>query len=432
MFPVLQILNYRLYLKEFMIVFFCFLLTEGIFSWLFIQNSNITVTYVKVLSIGIYAIVLLYYRNLKLMEKICVSVFSFIMIKLVFESMLEFGTPFKYLEIFSVLFPVIFTIFISSTLRRFDIDLLEFVANFYLITYLVFMVLFGRGFSLGLEYIDMDDYGPYSGDTRIIHAQSIFMIIIPYLYYLHKYIFTKKTQFFLLFVFCLLIIVMHQHRSVWSSAIFATMAYFMIAIRNSLKAISGTYKFIIVSSFMITVALIVISNINPEILSYFSDRFSEIVNPSKDEGTGSFRIEQSLTYYNYIIERPIFGWTFEGYELPNPLVDWWEPGTGQHFHEGYIEILFYHGLLGFILKYGVLLYLGYKAFSRRLPENAVILIPFCVCGLIFSLSYILPLVFWGAAGMCLYYLERKQSGNGMKLLERLRPVTRQNLQETIA
>ena len=106
------------------------------------------------------------------------------------------------------------------------------------------------------------------------------------------------------------------------------------------------------------------------------------------------------------LDRPIFGWSFEGFEMENPLVDWWPSGTGQHFHEGYIEMLFYHGIAGLLLKYGVLLYLGFKAFSKKLSEESIILIAFCVAGLVFSFNYVLPLVFWAFVGMCLFYLDK--------------------------
>lgn len=93
--------------------------------------------------------------------------------------------------------------------------------------------------------------------------------------------------------------------------------------------------------------------------------------------------------------------------MTNPLVDWWPPDTGQHFHDGYIEMLFYHGITGLLFKYAVLLYLVVKAWSRRLNGQAMILIAFCVSGLLFSFNYVLPLVFWGHVGMCLYYLRRE-------------------------
>jgi hypothetical protein len=51
-------------------------------------------------------------------------------------------------------------------------------------------------------------------------------------------------------------------------------------------------------------------------------------------------------------------------------------------------------------------YILYKAFSKKLNKESIILIPFCISGFLFSFNYTLPLVFWGHVGMCLYYLEK--------------------------
>ena len=88
------------------------------------------------------------------------------------------------------------------------------------------------------------------------------------------------------------------------------------------------------------------------------------------------------------------------------MVDWWPPMTGQHFHEGYMEMLFYHGIVGIVFKYSFLVYLAIKAFSKNLSGSSIILIAFGISGLVFSLNYVLPHIFWVMIGMCLYYLEK--------------------------
>ena len=123
-----------------------------------------------------------------------------------------------------------------------------------------------------------------------------------------------------------------------------------------------------------------IINIDPHFLTFLSDRFSEIFHPAKENSTGDFRIQQSEVYGKMFFKRPVFGWTFEGFEMPNPMVDWWPPMSGQHFHEGYIEMLFYEGITGFLLKYVFLFYLVIKMFSKKLSSQSVILIAFGVSG----------------------------------------------------
>lgn len=407
-FQTIRIFNYRFYIKELLLLLFTYLMMEGLFSWLVLPNSIIYGMYEKLLSIFIYVYVLYSFNRLTTNEKVYVGVFTLLMIKLVFESLYYYGNMFNQFTIYTVIYPVIFVVFIKFMCRSMEFDILEFLAKFYLFTYVVFMVLYGRGFSFSLDMVEMNDYGPFSGDSRVIHARSIFMIIIPYLWYLNRFVHTKKWTYLGYLLFCVIIIVIHQHRSVWSSTIIATILYMLMNTRNNQKTIYGFYTLLIIGLVLGSVLYFYIANLKPGFIDFFAERFGEIFNPSKEGSTGNFRIEQTSVYYDYIRQRPLLGWTFKGFELPNPLVDWWEENTGHHFHQGFIEILFYHGIVGLILKYSVLIIILVKAFTTKLPQQAIIMSSFCICGLVFSLSYVLPIVFWGHVGVCLYYLESKK------------------------
>ncbi|MEO6000845.1 MAG: O-antigen ligase family protein [Chitinophagaceae bacterium] len=421
-FSHIKISNYRFEIREFLILFFAYFLMENIFSWLCLPVSIILLAYEKLLSIVIYGFMLYRFMHLKPSEKIYLGLFTLILIRMVFESMYKFNTPFQQFTLFTVLFPVVYTIFIKYVFRYYDLDILEFVAKFYLFAYILIMLIYGRGFSFSLESVDMDDYGPFSGDSRIVHARSIFTMIIPLLYYMHRYIVTKKWTFLIPFVFCFMVILLHQHRSVWSSALVAMFIYFLSSFNTGKLKATRFSRLAMGSLIVLGISIFFLINLAPSFIDFLVDRFSEIFDPSREDGTGSFRRLQRDTYFPYFLQRPVFGWTFEGFNLVNPLVDWWPEKSGQHFHEGYMEMLYYHGVVGLLLKYSFLIYLVVKAFSKKLSEQAIILVAFAISGLIFSLSYVLPLVFWGHVGMCLFYLERDNTGikkNLAKLKEKL-------------
>ncbi|WP_010599381.1 O-antigen ligase family protein [Pedobacter agri] len=381
---------------------------ENIFSWLILPNSVIILLYEKIMSLLIYALLLVSFHKLRKSEQIYLGVISFFVIRLVFESLLDYGTIFQQLTLYTILFPAIFIVFVRALCRSYNLDILEFLAKFYLAVYVIFMIIYGRGFSFSLNSVEMDDYGPFSGDSRVIHARSIFMMILPLLWFLNKYLKERVTSALLWFLFCVIVIVIHQHRSVWASSLFSLGIYFFIVVRNRIISLSKTLKIFFSAALGILLLAFVISQLFPDMLTFFGERFSEILDPTREDGTGKFRADQRRVYFPMVLERPFFGWTFEGFEMKNPLVDWWPEKTGQHFHEGFMEMLFYHGFLGLILKYFYLLYLGFKAFFRNLDEKSGILIAFTLAGLIFSFSYVLPLIFWGVVGICLYYLERTE------------------------
>ena len=403
----IRIFNYRFTVKEFLLLFFGYMFMEPIFSWLFIPESSIIQSYEKILGFLVFGFMLYSFPKLKNTEKIYIGLFVLIMIRLVLESLFEFDTFFRQLTMFYVLFPVIFTLFIKYICRTYDLDILEFIAKFYLVTYILFMVFYGRQFSFDLGGLDLVDLGPFSGDGRIIHARSLFMMIIPFLWYLHQFIHNKKFKFLLPLLFCLVVLLVHQHRSVWACTIVSVLFYLVINLRADKGSIPKIVKLMIGSLVILLIAYFFISAIFPEVIGFFGKRFSEIFNPSNEESTGNFRVQQREVYSKLWLQRPIFGWTFDGFEMTNPLVDWWDEKTGQHFHEGFMEVLFYHGIVGLLLKYSFLIYLGIKAFSKKLTEKTIILIPFCLAGLVLSLNYVPNTVFWGHVGLCLYYLEKE-------------------------
>lgn len=403
---IIKIFGYQFYLKEFLVIFLSYLLMENVFSWLVLPNSVILIAFEKIMSLVIFGFVIYNFTNLKRNEKIYIGIFCLVMLRLVFESLFKYNNLFQQFTMFTVLFPVVFTIYIKCICRSLELDFLEFLAKFYLCIYIIMMIIYGRGFSFSLESVDMDDYGPFSGDSRIIHAQSIFMMIIPLLWYFSKFLEAHKLKPFLLFVFCVVVILIHQHRSVWASSIFAFLLFLFATIRNQFITVPKIITLIIGFLILIGLTGTVLTQVAPGFTDQLSDRFSEILDPNREGGTGKFRADQREAYMTYFLQRPIFGWTFEGFDMPNPLVDWWPPKTGQHFHEGFVEMLFYHGIIGFLLKYWFLFYISVKAFSKKLSRESIILIAFSVSGLVFSFSYVLPLIFWGHVGVCLYYLEK--------------------------
>lgn len=165
--PPIKIFNYRFGVVEIALVFFCYLLTENIFSWLLFPNSLVIEFYTKLVTIGAYLFLLYKLPALKTSEKIFIGIFTLLLIRLVIESFYEFGTPFQEFTMYTVLCPVIYALFIKYICRVYDLDLLGFISKFYIAIYIIFMVIYGRGFSFSLDQVVMDDYGPFSGDSTL-------------------------------------------------------------------------------------------------------------------------------------------------------------------------------------------------------------------------------------------------------------------------
>src|ERR1700712_490130 len=133
----------QLNIKQFSVIFFCFLLMDGMFSWMIIRNSIIIEAYVKLMQIGIYVFLLLAFRYLSAGEKVVIVIFTLIMARLVVESVLKYDSLFEQLTMFLVLFPVLYVVFTKYLLGRLQKDVLPLTAAFYFGSYFIFMLLFG-------------------------------------------------------------------------------------------------------------------------------------------------------------------------------------------------------------------------------------------------------------------------------------------------
>ena len=411
----INILYNRFGLGQLALILAGYLMMEGIFSWVFLPSGALKEQYIKAFSIGVYAFMLYRFYSLKPVERGVLIFFTLMLVRLVLVSLSGYNSFFQQFTMFTVLVPVVYALFIKYVLREYQLDLLDLVSRFYLVTYVVFMVLFGRGFNFSLDQVEMDDYGPFSGDSRVIHASGILMIVIPFLYFLHRYIRDRKFPHLLLTVFCIAIMVVHQHRSVWSSAMMAGFFYFFAMIRNGHLTMGRSMNIFVQAMFAAIFTLFLVSQISPEMLSFLGERFAEILDPAKEGSTGNFRIEQREVYTELAKQHLLFGWSFEGFEMTNPMVDWWPEKTGQHFHEGYMEMLFYLGIVGLLFKFSVPGYILYRIFSRHLSEKAIIVSAFCICGLLFSFNYVLPFIYWAHAGMALYYIEQSDEAYEARL-----------------
>ena len=89
---ILRIYQYDVYLKEFFILFFCYLLVEPCFSWTIIPSSSIDNTYVKVLSLLVYAFTIVNFKDFKTPEKIYIGLFTIFLVKCVFQSLALYGS----------------------------------------------------------------------------------------------------------------------------------------------------------------------------------------------------------------------------------------------------------------------------------------------------------------------------------------------------
>jgi O-antigen ligase len=376
-------------------------------SYLLLRNDTLITLYQKVLFSIVLVLSIFRFFKWNKTDRICFLVFILLLVKLIINSLVGYSSILVYPSVLAVIFPFLYVYFVKNLFKTLNIDIFKILITFIFLGYFVFMLFYGHDFDFSNSPILIEEAGPYSGDTRILHANSILLIELPFLYFFNKILSARKSLFSTAgFIISLIIIVIHQHRTVWITTIISCLLLLFIKGFNK-KVLRKLLFFTIL--IVVTFTLLVVTI--PGLSQLLTERFLDVLDPLNEDNTGGFRYLQILAYLNYFIQKPLFGWTFSGFELSNPfLTDNWEEGSGHHFHNAYIEVLFYFGITGFFLKFYPL-YSVAKRIKKQLTDKSKILAAFSVSGFVYAFSYVPPLIFWGIAGLCLYYIEKDLKTN---------------------
>lgn len=379
-----------------------FIINVETVSFLVLHNDAVITVYQKALSLIVLILSFVFFIKWKKTDRYCFLFFILLLVKLVIQSLIGFGSLLIYPSILAVIFPFLYVYFIKDLFKRLNIDVFNILIAFIFIGYFVFMLCYGREFNFSNAPLAHEGVGPFAGDTRILHANSILLIQLPFLVFLNKIISERRTYLSIAgFVTSLLIILIHQHRTVWLTTILSSLLLLFMKGFNK-ELLKRLLFFVLLISGIFVLLVFAIPGFNQLLL----ERFMDVFDPLNEDNTGGFRYLQILAYLNYFTQKPLFGWTFNGFELSNPfLTDNWEEDSGHHFHNAYIEVLFYFGISGLLLKFYPLFSIA-KRIKQPLSERSKVLTAFCVSGILYSFSYVPPLIFWGIVGLCLYNIER--------------------------
>jgi hypothetical protein len=102
--------SYEFEVKELLLLFLTFFLMENIFSWLVLPVSTIVLMYEKLLSIALFGVVLFNFRKLERSEQVYLGLMGVFMVRMIFESMINYGSIFQQLTLFTILFPVAYIV----------------------------------------------------------------------------------------------------------------------------------------------------------------------------------------------------------------------------------------------------------------------------------------------------------------------------------
>ncbi|GAB3801648.1 hypothetical protein GCM10028819_29320 [Spirosoma humi] len=244
-----------------------------------------------------------------------------------------------------------------------------------------------------------------TSESRTVTSNEALYLVIPCLYYLMMYLKDRKIPDLLLTLFSFALIVFLLHRSVISAAIVAIGVVAGLSMVGKLPT-SGFPVGRTLGTFAILLILLApaLAMMPGNKVNAFLENIGGILDP-KEDNTGSWRLEQSEYYLSQIPDKPMLGWRYEGYDRGEIMVNEDFPEKGTIIHSQYIDMLYNYGAVG--LAINLLIILGtlltlYRR-NKTFTIEQTVLFGFIVSGLVYGVSYQLPVFFWGFVGLAMHY-----------------------------
>lgn len=244
-----------------------------------------------------------------------------------------------------------------------------------------------------------------TSESRTVTSNEALYLVIPCLYYLMMYLKDRKVPDLLLTLFTFAFIVFLLHRSVISAAIVAIGVVAGLSMVGKLPT-SGFPMGRTLGTFVILLILLApaLAMMPGNKVNAILENLGGILDP-KEDNTGSWRLEQSEYYLSQIPDKPMLGWRYEGYDRGEIMVNEDFPEKGTIIHSQYIDMLYNYGAVG--LAINLLIILGtlltmYRR-NKTFTIEQTVLFGFIISGLVYGVSYQLPVFFWGFVGLAMYY-----------------------------
>lgn len=244
-----------------------------------------------------------------------------------------------------------------------------------------------------------------TSESRTVISSDALYLIIPLLYYVVMYLKERRVVDFLILLFTFAFIVFLLHRSVISSAVVVMAVVAGLSLVGKLPGRGFPMGRTVATLFVLAVMLAPVVSVLPgNKMNAFVENIGGILKP-KDDETGSWRLEQSEYYLGQIPEKPLFGWRYEGYDRGEIMVHEDFPEKGTIIHSQYIDMLYNYGAAGLALNLLIILgtLLAMYLRNRTFSTDQTVVFGFLISGLIYAVSYQLPLFYWGFVGLGMYY-----------------------------
>lgn len=339
--------------------------------------------------------------------------FSFVLttcylVGMVLESYYKYNSYFVYPHVFLRILMVYYIFFIYAFYK----------GNYHLkFSHIVWFILISFWLNVIIVNPHTLSISSFTNHERGVHSTSVYMLVVPFLFFLSRYLYKGNFSSLFMSLFILLTIFFFQHRTVWISTAMVLGIYYLLVRFKGHEPVNFIGKLFPVAMVMVVGGIAssaFLFSMHPEIIDKVMESVSDIENMDS-QGTGGWRYNQWLSYMPFVQENFLLGMRFEGFELPiqfyredlNQPV--FEDGNGHHFHSFYVDILFYIGFVGLFLFCMLAIYAISKSLKKKaITDKEIILVSFISTGFVFGISYVLPAFFYAFVGWTIVTVEEER------------------------
>ncbi|MBD2701430.1 O-antigen ligase family protein [Spirosoma sp. BT702] len=258
-----------------------------------------------------------------------------------------------------------------------------------------------------------------TSESRSVTSNEALYLVIPFLYYLVSYLKERRIMDFLLMLFTFVFIVFLLHRSVISAAVVTIGVVAGLSLMGKLS--TGGFplgKTVATLTVLLILLAPLLAMLPGNKMNALWENISGILDP-KEDNTGSWRLEQSEYYLSLIPDKPVLGWRYVGYDRGEIMENEDFPEKGTIIHSQYIDMLYNYGAVGLAINLLILLGTLWVMYRRNATFSLeqTVLFGFIVSGLVYAVSYQLPVFFWGFVGVGMYYAYKKPDVNQLETEE---------------
>lgn len=386
-------MSFRTILKKLHLYFFLFATSELIFSGPLTAQIQSNVRRVAV-SLGVaYGIV--FFAKFPPHLRILTILYILLTIVLVGISYQKYGVALGSLQYMSIslAYTVVYGGFVAAWYLR-EINIKE-IVYIILLLYVINQLVLGKIIQ-----------HQFNSTDRSTTVEETYLLNLVFCYFLINFLLNRKAIDIYAAIATFGVILLLFHRTVWVTSMVSIVVIGLVmwaeVMRQLPKIASLTAPLFVI---LIVGGGLVLAQ-KPGLMTSFIESFDDL-QKSNDQGTAGWRHDQRELYWKRIVERPFFGWMYDGYDGGELAVDEynidWLTSKGTFIHSAYVHALYHNGLFGTLMQFGLIIgTLVLMWWHRRPDPEYMALFVFLSTGLVFGWSYQYPLYYWVLLGVGSY------------------------------